>query len=542
MPESTARLSGIYSFLARLLWGKDLRESSFLLSRWLFLRLLGLIHLIAFASYWSQMEGLVGSHGISPAVEFLESLKRVLGDRCYSVAPTICWLGASDGILHVLCGVGVMLSVLLVGGVAPVPVLFVLWWLYLSLVVVGQQFFNFQWDVLLLETTFLALFLAPLAWLPDLRKERSPSKLALGLQFALLFKLMFLSGVTKLLSGDSTWLRLTALPIHYETQPLPTVLGWYTFHLPDWFHRFSVLGMFVIEIPVAFLIFAPRRLRHLGALSLMLFQLLIALTGNYTFFNLLTVVLCVLLFDDLFLLQLVPGRWRGRVEPPARSPPALSRPWWLRTAIAAPMVLILMVSTYTLLAEVSRTYRNALGRQPPPEFSWPVGATLEMVGRLVDTVEDENRGGLAGFRHVRTINGYGLFRSMTVLRPELIFEGSRDGVEWKEYEFRWKPVALDRAPGFVAPHQPRLDWQMWFAALNVPGNLPWLQRLAQHLLRGTPEVLALLGENPFPDAPPSHVRLVYYKYRFTSLEVKRETGAWWTREKLGVVARFSPRR
>ena len=297
-----------FSTLTRWCWGRQpIRPTSFL-TRWLFLRILGVIYFIAFLSLWTQIDGLIGSGGILPAERYLSAVREQVGLERYLAFPTLCWLNNSDAFLHFLCGGGVFLSALLIIGVAPIIALVGLWVFYLSLVSVGQSFLSFQWDALLLETGFLAIFFAPLQILPRISREKPPSSVVLWLFRWLLFRLMFASGVVKLMSGDPTWSNLTALNFHYETQPLPTVLGWYVHHLPEWFQKASVAGMFGIEIVVPFLIFAPRRLRVLGAIALVALQLIIAATGNYCFFNLLTMALCILLLDDAILRRCFPTR------------------------------------------------------------------------------------------------------------------------------------------------------------------------------------------------------------------------------------------
>ncbi|MDE0043894.1 MAG: lipase maturation factor family protein, partial [Candidatus Poribacteria bacterium] len=283
-----ARHRRFFSAVTRWCWGKQSTRPTFFLTRWLFLRLLGVIYLIAFLSLWTQIDGLIGSNGILPAEQYLNAVREQIGLERYLAFPTLCWFNDSDAFLHLFCGCGVFLSLLLIVGVAPVLALIGLWVCYLSLVTVGQSFLSFQWDALLLETGFLAIFFAPLRILPRISREATPSSVVLWLFRWLLFRLMFASGVVKLMSGDMTWSNLTALNFHYETQPLPTVLGWYAHHLPEWFQKASVAGMFGIEIVVPFLIFAPRRPRFLGAIALVALQLLIAATGNYCFFNLLT--------------------------------------------------------------------------------------------------------------------------------------------------------------------------------------------------------------------------------------------------------------
>lgn len=504
----------------RMLWAKSASLSTFFIARWLFLRSLGVVYLVAFVSLWCQVDGLIGSGGIAPAAEYLDRVGQTLaaserGNEAFWLLPTICWINADDVMLHAMCAVGVVLSVLLIIGFAPICVLMLLWIDYLSLVLVGQDFFSFQWDILLLETGFMAMFVAPAHMWPRLSGARLPSPAGLLLLRFLLFKLMFLSGITKLLSGDMTWWRLTALEVHYFTQPLPTSLAWHAHHLPAWIGGFSVAVMYIIEIIVPFFIFGSRGPRHLACAALVLLQVLIAATGNYGFFNLLAVMLCVPLLDDRLLRRLVLKR-RIHDRDVACAPAIVS--WRYRAGWSA-AGLILLVSTLVFVREMVQTHQ----REGPPRK----GNVLDWHGRSLQPIAQKYL--LDHIDQFRTINGYGLFRTMTVRRPEIVIEGSGDGVTWKPYEFRWKPGDLNRAPPWNAPHQPRLDWQMWFAALNPRGNLHWLARLSQRLLEGSPEVLALLGDNPFPDRPPRYIRFVGYDYQFTDRQTGQQAGEWWAR-------------
>ncbi|MDE3085043.1 MAG: lipase maturation factor family protein, partial [Verrucomicrobiota bacterium] len=392
-----------------------------------------------------------------------------------------------------LCGAGVIFALLLFVGVAPALCLALLWTCYLSLVCAGQIFFEFQWDSLLLEATLLAIFLAPWSWLP-LWRLHEPPRLARWLLWWLLFRLMFLSGVVKLASGDPTWRNLTALTFHYQTQPLPALPAWYIFQLPAWFHRACCALMFFIELMVPFALFATRRWRHAAALLLVTLQLFIAITGNYAFFNLLAIALCLPCFDDACVARKfirVPLARPAQAKKIPRSAPG----WLLR-----PFAVFTFAFT-ALLASFDFSLR------PPRWFDHIMAATDPF----------------------RTFNNYGLFAVMTTTRPEIIFEGSDDGRNWLAYNFRYKPGDLRRPPIPVAPYQPRLDWQLWFAALSPPEQNPWVLDLCGHLLRGTPEVLSLLGANPFPKNPPHYVRAVRYEYEFTDPAVRARTGQWWRR-------------
>lgn len=503
-------------------------RASYFLSRWLFLRLLGVIYLIAFLSVWCQIDGLIGSNGILPAEEFHRTARAQLGIQAYWKLPTLCWLSASDAMLHGLCVSGCSLAIMLIVGVAPIPVLLLLWTVYLSLVVDGQAFLSFQWDILLLETGFLAIFLAPACLLPRPSRERPPLASGVVLLHWLLFKLIFLSGVTKLLSGDAAWWQLTALDVHYETQPLPIWIAWYAHQLPHWFQQTCVAIMFIIEMGVPFLIFTTRYLRVVACAALVLLQLLIAATGNYCFFNVNTMLLCVLLLDDHVLRRLAPSRWTTWI---GQEHPVSLAALRLRRMALIPIFLLFVVSGLTFIQEMVQTHQGAAARKQDDKLPTSIAVSLNSLDRYVMSWAQPVV--LKWITPFRTISGYGLFRVMTMERPEIIVEASRNGREWVEYPFRWKPGDLAGRPRFNTPHQPRLDWQMWFAALNPGGNTYWLERFLQRLLEGSPSVQALLGDSPFAGQPPRYVRLVYYRYHFTNWESDHATGNWWQREKLG---------
>jgi predicted DCC family thiol-disulfide oxidoreductase YuxK len=502
LPGFASLAEAIYNFIAqhrpffsavtRSLWGTHTERATSYFSSWLFLRGLGCIYLIAFLSLWVQIHGLIGSNGISPAEQYLEAVRQQIGTEGYYLVPTLFWLNPSDIFLHFLCAGGVLLSLVLIVGFFPTFTLAGLWVFYLSLVTVGQAFLSFQWDVLLLEAGFLAIFFAPLQLRETFTRASQPSTAFLWLLRWLLFRLIFASGFVKLAS-DEVWRNLTALNFHYETQPLPTSLGWYVHQFPEWFQKVSVIGMFAGELVVPFLIFAPRRLRTIGCIGLVGLQMLIILTGNYCFFNLLTLALCLLLIDDVTWKGLLTKRFMPTIrfieQPPRR---------YKRICIAIVATLLLLLSGIRFTGQLFRDARF-------PDVAW-----------------------IAPFRSVNT---YGLFADMTESRPEIIVEGSNDRITWETYQFRWKPGDLTVAPKWVAPHQPRLDWQMWFAALQGSyQRTPWFLNFMGALLQGKPKVLQLLADNPFPDTPPRYIRATLYDYRFTDLATKRSEGTWWHRE------------
>ena len=516
-----ARHRTLGSTVTRLLWGKDVRPPTYFWARRWFLRVLGLIYLIAFVSLWVQVDGLVGNNGISPVSRFLPAVGQQLGSEAYFLLPTLCWFDTSNAFLYFLCGGGVVLSLLLILGIAPALSLVVLFIFYLSLTIAGQVFLNFQWDVLLLEAGFLAIFLAPwrlwpreLSWWAGSAASptASPvSRAGLFLLKLLLFKLMLMSGIVKLTSGDDSWgwlnhsfhwSALTALDYHYWSQPLPTVFAWWADKSPEWFKHFSVAFCLAVEIIAPFLIWAPRRPRLIAAGLMIFLQLVIALTGNYCFFNLLTIALCLLLIDDSVVASLCRGVLRYGVQDTATQRHGYNQlsPY----AALAVIVVTLPINAWLIFSAFKPQSR-------PP--GW--------LTRFYEQLEP-----------FRIVNGYGLFRVMTKDRCEIVVEGSADGVKWTPYEFKWKPGDVKRVPGWCAPHQPRLDWQMWFAALESPEQNPWLLGLVVRLLQGSRDVTGLLARNPFPDQPPHYIRAMFYRYRFTTSEERRQTGAWWKRQEL----------
>jgi len=468
----------------------------------MFSRLLALIYLIAFGSLAAQLTGLVGEHGILPVGEFLSRAHEAYGTDAYRLFPTLLWLSPTDAVLNVLSWSGIAVSVLLFFGIVPIASALTLWVLYLSLTVAGQVFLQFQWDALLLEAGLLAVLSAPPVWISRPRTDPAPPALVRWVVWGLAFKITFLSGATKLLSGDPTWANLTALQYHYETQPLPMWTSWFMYQLPLTFHVGSAAGMFVIELGASWTALLPpqwRRTRLAGCVLMIALQLGIAATGNYGFFNLLTIVLYLALLDSRQSRHVV-----GKVPPgPAaiRSGPAA----W-RLVANGVAIVIAVLSVMTFFREIDVTG----GRSP-------------VAGRLWSPRV------LAWIDPLNSVNGYGLFRVMTTERPEIVIEVSEDGVLWKEQEFRWKPGNLKQRPRLVQPHMPRLDWQMWFAALDPPSAQHWLRPLLDRLLAREPSLTRLLGPNPL-NGPPRFARLAYYQYHFTSRQERAETGAWWKRE------------
>ena len=432
-----------------------------------FLRILGAIYAIAFVSFGVQALGLAGSHGILPVADFLRAVRAAAGGAAIREVPTLLWLNASDTAITVLWIAGAVVGLVAAAGFKPRLALAACLVLWLSVCAAGQDFLAFQWDYLLAEAGFLAIF-----------ADHSPVRVWLFRW--LIFRLIFFSGAIKLLSGDSTWRGLTALTYHYETQPLPTPLAWFMHQLPAWFQKASTAILLFAEVLVPLLFFGPRAVRHTAAAVTIALQVLILLTGNYTFFNWLTIALCLWLFIE--------------------AEPAKPRPLGHRAVSAALAGFIAMISSLLFFELFS-------GPMPPGG-----AAILHSVAPL------------------RLVNAYGLFAVMTTTRPEIIVEGSSDGDNWLAYEFPYKPGDPRRAPPMVAPHQPRLDWQMWFAALGSYQQNRWFANFMVRLLQGDRTVLGLLRYNPFPNAPPKYIRARLYQYHFTHFGEK----GWWKREEKGL--------
>lgn len=447
----------------------------FELTQALFLRLLGLIYLAAFGSLWPQIVGLVGSHGVVPVAQVMTAMHREAGARVFSYVPTLFWFAMADSSLVWFCALGCVASLFLVAGFFSRVAAAVCWVLYLSLVAVGEPFTSFQWDALLLESGFLALF-AGAPWL------------VWAYRF-LLFRLMFESGLVKLLSGDPNWRNFHALRFHFMTQPLPNPLAYYIYRAPSWMLDSMTATTLAIELGAPFLIFGPRLVRHIGVALLMLLQVMILLTGNYAFFNFLALALCLWAFDDRTFAPL--NRLLRKRVPPVRSP-------LIQRLLNGTLVVLIAIG----IVELADMFERG--------FGGPFSKIIALIAPF------------------QIVNTYGLFAVMTTTRPEIIIEGSDDQVNWREYSFRYKPGELHRELPLIAPYQPRLDWQMWFAALGEYQENSWVGGLIYRLLQGDATVIRLMNPPPFPK-PPHYIRALLYDYRFTTPAERAKTGAVWQR-------------
>ncbi len=477
------------------------RGESLLCTRWLYLRLLGVVWLAAFCSLWLQVDGLYGSEGIQPAAEVLAHRKAALDAAggvsaalYYLRLPSVFWLNASDLALNAACGAGAIGALLVIANWLPTLGLAVCWALYLSFVSADAAFLTFQWDALLLEAGFLALFLAPVGLRPGFG-DREPMWAVVFLHRWLLARVIFWSGAVKLLSGDPVWRDLSALSYHYWTQPLPSWTAWYVNLLPPHLHELSAGAMFAVDLLAPALILFVPRARPWAALAVAGLMGLIAATGNYGFFNLLTAALCVMALRDAGWVRWLPDGLR----PPAYRTPPRS---WGEQVVVLPLVLLVFA------VGAARVGARFAGPEAVPA---PVTQAVRWS---------------SGFR---LVNSYGLFATMTTSRPEISIQGSLDGQEWRTYSFRWKPGEPTRRPPILPLYMPRLDWRMWFAALSSYERQPWLQAFMQRLLERSPAVLGLLEEDPFGGHPPRYVRAVVAPYTFTDPGQRSGTDAWWVR-------------
>jgi len=496
LPGFAAMAEWIYAFIAAhrsafhrvslFLWGREHEPPRYDLVSFVFLRLLGLIYLAAFVSFGVQALGLIGSQGILPIAGLVKLIGSSAGVERFFVMPMLFWINASDLAIRLVCWAGAGFALLLIFNVLPRLCLLALYVLYLSLLYGGQTFMSFQWDTFLLETGFLSLLLS------------FAQKPGIWLLRWLLFRFMFMSGVVKLLSGDAHWWNLSALSYHFYTQPLPTPLAWYAAHWQPSVLKVLTAGVFFVELLLPFLIFCPRRLRFLAAFGILLLQSCILITGNYNWFNLQTMLLCLVLFDDAALRKCLPQRL---VQ-------ALSRRIRQRSSKAVSIVVGAWGLLLVFLSLVQMDVR--FGGNPP--------TAVRYLDQLLEPM--------------RMTSSYGLFAVMTTERNEIIIEGSDDGTEWREYEFRYKPGDVTRRPPWNIPHQPRLDWQMWFAALDDPRRLNWFPHFLERLLQNEPTVTGLLEKNPFAAKAPQYIRAEFYDYTFSSGEELHQ-GLWWQRRSVG---------
>ena len=429
--------------------------------------------------------------------------------KAFLSAPTLLWCAAGAAGLNLICYGGMIAGLLLLLNAWPRAALVFCWIFDLSFVSAARNFSGFQSDGLMLETVLLAVFLAPRGLRPGLG-ERTPSSVVVRLLFWwLCFRLIFEPGIAKSMGGDEAWKTFSALQDYYVNCPFPTWLGWYAQHLPDWVHSGMTGATLYVEVVGPFLFFLGRKGRILLCLLWGGMNLGILLTGNYTFLNYNSIALAMLLLDDRAIrkiLPFLPERKTG-VSPAAAA-------WWRKVTASVVLLPFFYIGLYIFLA-VMRVPVNSL-----PAFT---RQPLVLLGNF------------------RSANRYALFGSMTHHRHHIEYEGSNDGgLSWKTYRFKWQAQDTGVAPRFMAPHLPRFDWNLWFAQLGVYGNERhrFVLLAGARLIEGEADVTALFAHNPFPESPPQIIRFKLYRYSFTILSEKKETGQWWRREDIGYWAPY----
>lgn len=484
------------------------RSGGWRIGRSIVTRGVGLCLVIAAVGLWMQLDGLVGERGLLPAGDFLARVKRAYPDDALQVAPTLMWWLPAHGGLHGLCAAATVIGLLLmIGTPFDGPLMLGGWAAWLSLVVVGQAWLGFQWDSLLVEALLVGALVA--RWVP---RDRDPPAWAKWLVWLLVLRLMFFGGLVKLQSGDPTWRDGTALTYHYWTQPLPNPVSRLFTEAPVWFHQVGVFVTFLVELGVPLVVIVAALaaavpggpsdawVRRGAAVSFTGLMGMLAFTGNYGYFQLLSVVLSLSLVDDEGWVALA-GRLGIPVSASALEDPRPAAAWWDRHRFApAGAALFALAAMY-----------GAWGLEWRADW-------MTQVRQRVDPF--------------RSVNAYGLFANMTTQRPEVQLEVTTDGATWVEWHLPWKPGDPERAPRQAAPYMPRLDWQMWFAALGSYRSNPWILELQDAVLRREPAVLALLGPDPTGGAEILGVRSILYEYR----PAEPGSGGYWERTRLGLYA------
>jgi hypothetical protein len=451
------------------------------LGRFVVLRLLGVIYLMAFLTLVNQGRGLIGAHGLEPAARFLDDLAAQLGGRAagFRELPTLFWLAAGDGAIIAAGWVGVALSLLMIGGFANALTLVALCALQISVVAIGQDFYAFGWETQLVETGFLCIFLCPLLDARPFPRRPPPAAAVWALRW-LIMRVMWGAGLIKL-RGDACWRDLTCLDFHFETQPIPSPLTRAFHFLPGGAHAAGVLFNHVVELAAPFLMLAPwRRVRYVAGALMAALQLV-------------PILAC---FDDVLWRRVLPRALVARAER-ARAAAIPSRAQGALVAAFAVAVVALSIAPVVNLLSPGQAMNTSFTRLP-------------------------------------LINTYGAFGSVGHERYQLVFEGTTDetitpATGWREYQWKCQPVDPARRPCWMSPYHRRLDWLLWFAAMGRPRDYPWAVHLVWKLLEGDRAVLGLVGADPFGGTPPRHIQVVEYRYRFAP----RSAGVWWTRERLG---------
>ncbi|MBN8855255.1 MAG: membrane protein [Sphingobacteriales bacterium 50-39] len=473
------------------------QRPTYWLTRWLILRCLGVVYAVAFLVTIRQVIPLIGADGLLPVDTYLQRISDALGPTTGFIRlPSLFWIGHSDATLLVAAWIGVILSCVVIAGYANAIMLLVLWFLYMSFVNVGQEWYSYGWEIQLLETGFLAAFLCPLVDARPFSRRPPPIQIIVLFRW-LIFRIMLGAGLIKL-RGDEVWRNSTALYYHFETQPIPGPLSRWFHFLPRWILRSGVWFNWLAELIAPWFAFGPRIARHVAGVIIILLQITLILSGNLSFLNWLTIVPALACFDD--------GFWSGIM------PRAL-----VRRATAA--------------------VENAESYRPMEIVAWIITGIIGFLSiqpavNMLSPQQIMN----TSFDPLNLVNTYGAFGSVGKERMNVVFEGTMDSIpddkaNWKAYPYKGLPVALDKPSPQIAPYQLRLDWEMWFAAMSTPDEYPWTLTLVGRLLHNDPGAVGLFADNPFPGRPPRFIRCILYRYKFAPPGNKEHL--WWTRERIG---------
>jgi hypothetical protein len=484
----------------RTAWWQQLadEQATYELTRFVVLRLLAVVYFFAFFSLARQLEPLLGSHGLVPIGQFLAAKRGELGAAAYWRIPSIFWLDSSDAALVGAAWLGVVLSAGALAGITSAPLQLALWVLYSSFVHVGQIFYGYGWELQLLETGLLAVFLCPLRPAGPFPPSATP-KIVIWLLRWLIFRVMLGAALIKL-RNDPCWRDFTCLDYHFETQPNPGPLAWSLHHAPHFVHVAGVLFNYLVELVVPWFAFGLRRWRHVAGVLLVALQVSLILSGNLSFLNWLTIIPALACFDDTFFLRFARGEWPKKLH-----------------------------ARFELLVPSRAQTRASQG------LAAVVGVlSVAPVLNLFSCDQEMN----GSFDPLALVNTYGAFGSVDRARYEVILEGSRElgaAADWREYELPCMPGSPQRRPCVVGPYQHRLDWQMWFVGNGAARgeaieNEPWLVHFVWQLLEGESLPKRLLARDPFPGEPPRWIRAGIWHYRFTD---SRADHAWWARERIG---------
>ena len=481
-----------------IVFGDSNAPPTYWLTRFIILRLLGVVYAVAFLVAVNQVIPLIGENGLTPVGGYLKYVGSVLGSpgAGFIRQPSLFWWWHSDTALLTVSWIGLILSLIVVAGYANGPLLGVLWFLYLSIVHVGQEWYGYGWEIQLTETGFLAIFLCPLLDMRPFPKRPPPLPIIVLFRW-LIFRIMLGSGLIKV-RGDETWRNGTVLFYHFQTQPIPGPLSRWFHFLPRVLLKMGVWFNWLAELAAPWLVFWPRLGRHIAGVIIVLFQVMLIFSGNLAFLNWLTIIPALACFDDGFLAKLLPGALVRKAEH-ASSNAELSKPMLTTAWVVTGIVALLSIQPTVNLFSSDQVMN---GSYDPLEL----------------------------------VNTYGAFGSVGQERTNVVFEGTTDDTtgdkaRWKPYVYKYLPTLPGQSPPQIAPYQPHLDWQMWFAAMGTTEQYPWTYNLVYKLLHNDAGALSLFAGNPFPGKPPGYIRATLYRYAFA--KPGNPQGLYWTRQEIG---------